>query len=66
MDDSDYVPAAQVRHALTHMGEKLTNEELDEIFSIVKVDGDGRFNLQGQSQITRTTSAMDLSLWSGL
>ena len=47
-DSTDYVSAAQVRHALTHMGEQLTDEQLDEMFTMLLIDGDGRFNFGGE------------------
>ena len=35
-------PAPQLRHVMTNLGEKLTDEEVDEMIREADVDGDGQ------------------------
>ncbi|KAL0214677.1 hypothetical protein P9112_006861 [Eukaryota sp. TZLM1-RC] len=37
-DNSGFVPAKEIRTVLTNVGEKLTNEEVDELFAFSDVD----------------------------
>lgn len=37
-----YISAAELRHVMTSLGEKLTEEEVDEMIREADVDGDGR------------------------
>ncbi|XP_075537461.1 neo-calmodulin-like isoform X2 [Dermacentor variabilis] len=39
-----YVSAAELRHVMTTMGEKLSHEEVDEMIREADQDGDGRIN----------------------
>ncbi len=43
-----YLSAAEMRHYLTHMGEPLTDEELDKMFSKIPKDGDGNIPFEGK------------------
>ena len=38
--------AAQLRHVLTTVGDKLTNEEVDELFEVVDIDNDGQIDYE--------------------
>ncbi len=37
---------AQLRHVMTNLGEKLTDEEVDEMIREADVDGDGQVNYE--------------------
>eukprot|EP01088_Endostelium_zonatum_P004444 TRINITY_DN15695_c0_g1_i1.p1 TRINITY_DN15695_c0_g1~~TRINITY_DN15695_c0_g1_i1.p1 ORF type:complete len:150 (-),score=44.69 TRINITY_DN15695_c0_g1_i1:98-547(-) len=40
------ISAAELRHVLTHLGEKLSEEEVDELIREADVDGDGQINYE--------------------
>ena len=42
-DGNEFISAAELRHVMTNLGEKLTDEEVDEIRE-ADVDGDGQVN----------------------
>merc|ERR1711924_74114 len=39
-----FISAAELRHVMTNLGEKLTDEEVDEMIREADVDGDGQIN----------------------
>jgi len=41
--------AAELRHVMTNLGEKLTDEEVDEMIREADVDGDGQVNYDGEN-----------------
>ena len=45
-DDNGSISATKLRHVMTDLGEKLTDEEVDEVIREVSVDGDGQINYQ--------------------
>merc|ERR1719321_986456 len=40
-DHDGYISAAELRHVLTNIGEKLTDDEVDEMIREADIDGDG-------------------------
>ncbi|KAG1725881.1 uncharacterized protein EDB91DRAFT_1086957 [Suillus paluster] len=43
-DGNGYINAAELRHVMTNLGEKLTDGEVDEMIREADVDGDGQIN----------------------
>ena len=47
-DGNGFISAAELRHVMTNLGEKLTDEEVDEMIREADTDGDGQVNYDGQ------------------
>merc|ERR1712242_653940 len=45
-DGNGFISAAELRHVTTNLGEKLTDEEVDEMIREADVDGDGQINYE--------------------
>ena len=45
-DGNGFLSAAELRHVMTKLGEKLTDEEVDEMIREADVDGDGQINYE--------------------
>ncbi|XP_045212366.1 neo-calmodulin-like isoform X2 [Mercenaria mercenaria] len=45
-DGNGYISAAELRHVMTNLGEKLTDEEVDEMIKEADLDGDGMVNYE--------------------
>lgn len=48
-DGNGYISAAELRHVMTNLGEKLSDNEVDEMIREADVDGDGQINYDGGS-----------------
>jgi hypothetical protein len=42
-----FISAAELRHVMTNLGEKLTDDEVDEMIREADLDGDGTVNYEG-------------------
>ncbi|KAJ6551371.1 calmodulin-like protein 12-like protein [Mycena capillaripes] len=45
-DGNGYISAAELRHVMTNLGEKLSDNEVDEMIREADVDGDGQINYE--------------------
>ena len=45
-DGNGYISAAELCHVMTNLGEKLTDEEVDEMIREADIDGDGQVNYE--------------------
>lgn len=48
-DGNGYISAAELRHVMTNLGEKLTDDEVDEMIREADLDGDGQVNYDGKT-----------------
>ncbi|KAF4610260.1 hypothetical protein D9613_010655 [Agrocybe pediades] len=47
-DGNGFISAAELRHVMTNLGEKLSDSEVDEMIREADVDGDGQINYDGK------------------
>lgn len=47
-DGDGFISAEELRHVMSSLGEKLSDEELNEMIKEADVDGDGEVNFEGR------------------
>lgn len=48
-----FISAPELRHVMTNLGEKLTDEEVEDMIKEADLDGDGLVNYEGNEYVTR-------------
>ena len=43
-----FISASELRHVMTTLGEKLTDDEVDKMILEADIDGDGKVNFDGE------------------
>ena len=46
-DDNGYISAAELKHVMTNLGEKLKDDEVNDMIKEGDIDGDGQVNYEG-------------------
>ena len=52
-DNNGFISAAELRHVMTSIGEKLTDDEVDEMIREADQDGDGRIDCTSQLLVSK-------------
>ncbi|RLN52106.1 hypothetical protein BBJ29_001640 [Phytophthora kernoviae] len=65
-DGNGFISAAELRHIMTNLGEKLTDEEVDEMIREADIDGDGQINYEEFVKMMMSNFVCNESAFSGI
>jgi len=65
-DGNGFISAAELRHIMTNLGEKLIDEEVDEMIREADIDGDGQINYEEFVDDDVQVNCLNISLTSGI
>ena len=51
-DGNGFIDAKELRHVLVHLGEKLKDDEVDELLREVEINGDNQISYEGKNGIS--------------
>lgn len=51
-DGTGFINASDIRHIMTHLGDKLSDDEVDTFIRMADLDGDGHINYEGKALFT--------------
>lgn len=54
-DGNGFISAAELRHVMTNLGEKLNDSEVEEMINEADVDGDGQINYEEFVKVRAST-----------
>ena len=57
-EGNGFISAAEMRHIMMNLGEKLTEDEVDEMVHEGDIDGDGQINYEGETLARLTTQCL--------
>jgi calmodulin len=60
-DNNGFISAAELRHVMTSIGEKLTDDEVDEMIREADQDGDGRIDCKSTSLYCSQSDCADMN-----
>lgn len=60
-DKSGYISASELKHVMESMGQKITNEQIDEMIREADIDGDGKIDYRGMCFISKKLIIFDNS-----
>ena len=50
-DRNGYISATEFRFVMTHLGERMSDDEVDDLLTQADIDGDGQINHEGQFNV---------------